>query len=76
MGFLASLFGGGGGGGLSIAPTETATTGAQEVGSSASGASGSINVLSPGSGINLGATGVIMLALIGIIGLVLILREI
>ena len=73
------MFGlGGGGGGLSIAPTETSGTGMQETGSSAGNASGSINVLSNGSGtsaINLGATGIIVLALVALVGVIFVVRE-
>jgi hypothetical protein len=80
MNFLSSLFGmgGGGGGGLTISPTETSGTGPTTAGSSAYGASGGgINVLSPGSGtFNIGTAGIILLALVALVGIIFIVREI
>jgi hypothetical protein len=79
MSFLASLFGGGGGGGggLAIQPTETSSTGAQEVGSSASGVTaGGISVFSPGAGLSLGASGVIILVLVALVGVIFVIKEI
>ncbi len=59
---------------LTVSPSSG--TGFQEVGSSNGAASGAgISVLSPGAGINLGSGGLIILALVGLVGVIFISRE-
>jgi hypothetical protein len=78
MGALLSMFGGGGGGGLSV-PISTSSSAGPAVSSTGNQTStgAGISVLSPAAGnaMSLGGTGIIIIALVALVGVVILIRE-